>query len=162
LGAPYWQMLPCLSPRLASRPTGTTPDRHRPRRPAPGSAGLDACAQPLSRGRSRAAGLRYARVRSTTPALAPASPPLPPPPHLRASRLVGRLMAGRATAALSVSRHAAVPPAHGEAIVRGMPRNGPAVRGSSKGLLALLDHHIGVVGVVGQLQPQVLITAEGA
>src|SRR5262245_2319029 len=31
-----------------------------------------------------------------------------------------------------------------------------------EGLLALLDHHVGVVGVVRQLQPQVLVTAEGA
>src|SRR5689334_19545936 len=37
----------------------------------------------------------------------------------------------------------------------------PRSRVRLKGLLALLDHHVGVVSVVRQLQPQVLITAEG-
>src|SRR5581483_1211837 len=36
-----------------------------------------------------------------------------------------------------------------------------ALAGRSQRLLALLDHHVGVVGVVGQLQPEILVGAEG-
>src|SRR5262245_56328891 len=122
--------------------------------------------------------------RQTTPAAAPASAQAygvgarraigtdavslsPRGPHASATRPAPGRPVSRCRPALASAprgrRPAALHTPLGETFrLSAAPKRQASFTAASERFLALLDHHVGVVGVVRQLQPQVLVAAEGA
>src|SRR5262245_66564827 len=98
-------------------------------------------------------GLSPEHPRAATPSAAPAT----------ASDVARRRRQGHRSGLYASGRAHPPPrwPRQLDARPRRRPRETATFAAASARLLALLDHHVGVVGVVRQLQPQVLIAAHG-